>query len=292
MFLGIYSFTYDANQFTPANPWGTWIILVPVVGGLVVTFPGDEFRARGGAGAWRPRSHGRDLLSRRARSARGGGGEVRWPRPRRSVPAARSAAKAPIIQIGRLDRLDPGPDHPGWRRGSASRWWRPARGPASPPPFNTPIGRSHVRDELMLPEVSARTFPARGALRPDRDLIGRLFPGLQPAFSVPASPMLGTHAGSAVSLVALRHSRRSVRSGRRPGSFAACIGPKMCSSNIHNPYLRTVSAMLDWSAIYLFFRFFAILRRRFGYATIQAILAQQEGLRFGLLALLFGPAGR
>jgi CIC family chloride channel protein len=22
MFLGIYSFTYDANQFTPANPWG------------------------------------------------------------------------------------------------------------------------------------------------------------------------------------------------------------------------------------------------------------------------------
>src|ERR1700727_3399683 len=36
-FLGTLSLHYDANVFTPAGPWGAWIILAPVVGGLVVT---------------------------------------------------------------------------------------------------------------------------------------------------------------------------------------------------------------------------------------------------------------
>ena len=38
VFLGSFSFTYDANQFTPPGPWGPWIISVPVIGGLIVTF--------------------------------------------------------------------------------------------------------------------------------------------------------------------------------------------------------------------------------------------------------------
>ena len=35
-FNGKFSIFYDANQFIPASPWGPWIILVPVLGGLVV----------------------------------------------------------------------------------------------------------------------------------------------------------------------------------------------------------------------------------------------------------------
>src|SRR5208282_2566552 len=30
-FLGIFSFSYDANIFTPPGPWGAWIILAPVI---------------------------------------------------------------------------------------------------------------------------------------------------------------------------------------------------------------------------------------------------------------------
>jgi CIC family chloride channel protein len=37
-FLGHLSFTYDANLFTPMSPWGPLVILVPVIGGLGVTF--------------------------------------------------------------------------------------------------------------------------------------------------------------------------------------------------------------------------------------------------------------
>ena len=34
MFLGQFALTYDANVFTPASPWGAFVILVPVVGAV------------------------------------------------------------------------------------------------------------------------------------------------------------------------------------------------------------------------------------------------------------------
>jgi CIC family chloride channel protein len=37
-FLGRLSFAYDASHFTAASPWGALVILVPVLGGLVVTW--------------------------------------------------------------------------------------------------------------------------------------------------------------------------------------------------------------------------------------------------------------
>jgi len=37
-FLGSFSVPYDASVFTPVGPWGPFIILVPVIGGLIVTF--------------------------------------------------------------------------------------------------------------------------------------------------------------------------------------------------------------------------------------------------------------
>ena len=49
LFLGLFSWHYDANVFTPASPWGAWVILVPVVGALGVTFLVTKFapEARG-----------------------------------------------------------------------------------------------------------------------------------------------------------------------------------------------------------------------------------------------------
>ena len=49
LFLGQFSFRYDANLFTPVSPWGAGVILVPVLGSVVVTFLVTQFapEARG-----------------------------------------------------------------------------------------------------------------------------------------------------------------------------------------------------------------------------------------------------
>ena len=38
LFLGKFQFYYDANVHTLGNPWGPWVILVPVIGALVVAW--------------------------------------------------------------------------------------------------------------------------------------------------------------------------------------------------------------------------------------------------------------
>src|ERR1700746_1687577 len=48
-FLGEFAVRYDANIFTPPSPWGPFVILVPVIGGIGVTFLVTKFapEARG-----------------------------------------------------------------------------------------------------------------------------------------------------------------------------------------------------------------------------------------------------
>jgi CIC family chloride channel protein len=48
-FLGSYAINYDASLFTPPSPWGAFVILVPVLGGILVTFLVTNFapEARG-----------------------------------------------------------------------------------------------------------------------------------------------------------------------------------------------------------------------------------------------------
>ena len=36
LFLGKFAVSYNASLFTPADPWGPWVILVPVIGGFWV----------------------------------------------------------------------------------------------------------------------------------------------------------------------------------------------------------------------------------------------------------------
>ena len=63
LFLGRFSFYYDANLHTAASPWGAWIIAVPVLGAVGVAFLVKTLRARGQR-LRRARSDGRHLLSR------------------------------------------------------------------------------------------------------------------------------------------------------------------------------------------------------------------------------------
>jgi chloride channel protein, CIC family len=43
LFLGQFAFHYDAKIFTPASPWGPFVVLVPVAGAIVVTFLVSKF---------------------------------------------------------------------------------------------------------------------------------------------------------------------------------------------------------------------------------------------------------
>ena len=52
-FLGRFEIFYDASQFTPPSPWGAWVILVPVLGGIIVTFLVNNFAPRRAATACR-----------------------------------------------------------------------------------------------------------------------------------------------------------------------------------------------------------------------------------------------
>ena len=58
LFLGQFAVRYDANLFTPPSPWGAFVILVPVFGGIAVTFLITKFapEARGHGEAGREAS--------------------------------------------------------------------------------------------------------------------------------------------------------------------------------------------------------------------------------------------
>jgi hypothetical protein len=128
-FLKVFSFAYDASIFTPPSPWGAFVILVPVIGGLIVTFLIVNFapEARGHGvpevmdaiyykeGVIRPIVAVIKSLAWHFRSGPG----------RPSAAKVRSSRSAPRW-VRRSAKLFT------WRLGSVSRWSRPVPAPASP----------------------------------------------------------------------------------------------------------------------------------------------------------------
>src|SRR6202167_5790652 len=190
-FLGLFAIDYDASIFTPPGPWGAFIILVSVVGGLIVTFLITNF-------APEARGHGvpevMDAIYYKEGVIRPVVAVIKSLASALSIGTGAAVGReGPIIQIGaslgssigQIIRMAP------WQRitlGAA----RAGAGIAAT--FNTPIGGVMFAIELMLPEVSARTFLPVALSTGTATFIGRLFRGSQPAFFVPPSPTLGTHA--------------------------------------------------------------------------------------------------
>ena len=173
-FLGRLSPLYDASQFTPASPWGAGVILVPVVGGVAVTW----------------------LVSRFAPAAKGhgvpevmdaiyfGGGVIR---PVVAVVKSLASAIAigtgaavgregPIIQIGSALGSTLGQ----WLRMPASQriiLVASGAGAGIASTFNTPIGGVLFATELMMPEISVGTFLPVALATGTATFVGRLFFG-------------------------------------------------------------------------------------------------------------------
>src|SRR6202046_4449336 len=208
LFAGRFSLHYDANVFTAPAPWGAFVILVPILGAVAVTF----------------------LVSNLAPEARGAG--VREVRDaiyykggviRPVVALVKSLASAiaigsgasvgregPIIQIGsalgstlgQIVRMPVGQRIALVAAGAGA-------GIAST--FNTPIGGVMFAIELMLPEVSAETFLPVAIATGAAAFVGRrAFGGAPAAGPDPA-------AQRPRRLAAVRRARRPDR--RRGGRF-------------------------------------------------------------------------
>ncbi len=180
-FFGVFSLEERTQELTPIGPWGPWIILVPVVGGLGAIF----------------------LLRHFAPEARGGGvPEVmdaiyyRDGRIRPRVALVKSLASAlsigsgasvgregPIIQIGSTfgSGIAQALGLAAWQRFTLLAC---GAGSAIAATFNTPLGGVMFAIELMMPEVSARTFLPVVLATGTATYVGRLAYGAEPAFVV------------------------------------------------------------------------------------------------------------
>ena len=183
LFLGHWSFYYDFSVFTPPSPWGPWVILVPVIGAVGVTFIVNNF-------APEAKGHGVPEVMDAIYYNRG------VIRP--VVAVAKSLASAlaigsgaavgregPIIQIGSALGSTFGQVI---RMSMGQRIILVAAGAGAgiAATFNTPIGGVLFATELMLPEISVNTFLPVAIATGTATFIGRLFFGAQPAFSVPS----------------------------------------------------------------------------------------------------------
>jgi CIC family chloride channel protein len=183
-FLGTFSFEYDANVFDPPSPWGPFIILAPVIGGLIVVWLVRNFapEARGPGVA--------EVLDAIYYKS----GVIRMPVIFvKSVASALSIGsgasvgrEGPIIHIGsgigssigQLFRLPP------WQTITLVA---AGAGAGIAATFNTPLGGVMFAIELLLPEVSSRTFLPVVIATGAATYFGWLFFGFEPAFLVPVT---------------------------------------------------------------------------------------------------------
>jgi len=269
-FLGRFSVFYDANVHTLAGPWGAFIILVPVIGGMGVVFLVETF-------APEARGHGVPEVMDAIYYKEG--------RIRPVVAAVKSLASAlsigsgaavgregPIIQIGaslgstfgQFIRMET------WQRITLVA---AGAGAGISATFNTPIGGVMFAIELMLPEVSVRTFLPVALATGTATFIARLFLGLRPAFDMPPMSVLADHPAPLYAL--LLYAALGAAAGLAATGFIRGLHAMEATfQHIRNPYLRHAIGMLLVGT--LFYGLFCFAGHYFvegvGYATIQDVL--------------------
>jgi CIC family chloride channel protein len=283
-FLGRFSIGYDANLFTPPSPWGAFIILVPVIGGLAVTFLVTNF-------APEAKGHGvpevMDAIYYREGKIRPVVAAIKSLASAISIGTGAAVGReGPIIQIGASlgSSLGQFINMAPWQRITLVA---AGAGAGIAATFNTPIGGVMFAIELMLPELSARTFLPVALATGTATFIGRIFLGLQPAFLVPAA-LLNSDRPAGFSALLL-YALLGGFMGLAATAFIRSLGlAEKIFEAIRNPYLRHTAGMLIVGVLmYVLFRTAGhYYVEGVGYATIQAVLAGNLTWP-ALLALLF-----
>jgi chloride channel protein, CIC family len=184
MFLGHLAFDYNASLFTPDNPWGPLVILVPVIGGIGVTWIvsnyAPEARGHGVPEVMDAIYYGRGVIrpivavvkSIASALAIGSGAAVGREGPIIQIGSALGSTLGQIIRM---------------RAGQRITLVAAGAGAGIAATFNTPIGGVLFATELMLPEISVDTFLPVAIATGSATFLGRLFFGAQPAFTVPSN---------------------------------------------------------------------------------------------------------
>ena len=283
-FLGLFSIDYDASLFTPQSPWGILIILVPVLGGVIVTFLITNF-------APEARGHGvpevMDAIYYKEGVIRPVVALIKSLASALSIGTGAAVGReGPIIQIGaalgstfgQLIHMAP------WQRITLVA---AGAGAGIAATFNTPIGGVMFAIELLLPELSARTFLPVALATGAATFIGRIFFGIHPAFTIP--PDLLTSEQPATLPALLLFALLGCSIGLAATAFIRALSlAEALFEHIRNPYFRNAIGMLMVGVL-----IYVLLRTAghyyvegIGYSTIQAILS--GGLAMpALLAILF-----
>ncbi len=185
-FLGVFSATSDANHFDYTNPWGPFVILAPIVGGLIVVWMVQTF-------APEAKGHGVPevmyAVYHNKGDVRGVVAVVKSIASAISIGSGASVGReGPIIQIGASfgSTLARALGLPAWQKITLLS---AGAGAGIAATFNTPLGGVMFAVELLLPEVSNRTFLPVVVATATATSIGRLAFGLDPAFYVPAAAL-------------------------------------------------------------------------------------------------------
>jgi chloride channel protein, CIC family len=152
--------------------------------------------------------------------------------------------------------------------------------------FNTPIGGVMFAIELMMPEVSVRTFLPVAIATGTATFVGRLFFGQQPAFIVP--PPLENTGVSAALLLLLYVLLGAITGLAATGFIRGLHFVEDQFDKINHPYARHALGMLIVGIlVYLLqVNLGHYYVEGVGYATVQAIVFGQLASAW-LLALLF-----
>ena len=285
-FLQTFQFAYDSSVFTPFNPWGPWVILVPAAGAIGVTFIIVNF-------APEAKGHGVPEVMDAIYYNSG--------RIRPIVAVAKSLASAlaigsgagvgregPIIQIGSalgstLGQLIKMPS------GQRITLVAAGAGAGIAATFNTPIGGVMFAIELMLPEVSVNTFLPVAAATGMATFIGRLVFGPQPAFSVPAIDALPLAHPELALVTLLLYVLLGVLCGVAGALFIKTLHfAEDIFEKVPGRYTRHVLGMLLVGCLIygLHQKFGHYFVEGVGYSTIQSIL-NGWGAAAWMLGLLF-----
>ena len=283
-FLGSFAVNYDASLFTPPSPWGALVILVPVLGGVLVTFLITNF-------APEARGHGvpevMDAIYYKEGVIRPVVALIKSLASALSIGTGAAVGReGPIIQIGaalgstlgQLIRMAP------WQRITLVA---AGAGAGIAATFNTPIGGVMFAIELLLPELSARTFLPVALATGTATFIGRIYFGIYPAFAIPAQLLTSQQPATLPALLLFALLGGLI--GLAATAFIRTLSlAEDIFEHIKNPYLRNaIGMLLVGIVIYLLLRTAGhYYVEGVGYSTIQAILT--GGLDMpALLILLF-----
>jgi CIC family chloride channel protein len=283
LFAGQAVVHYDANIFTAPAPWGSLVILVPVVGAVAVTFLVTNF-------APEAKGHGvpevMDAIYYKSGVIRPVVALVKSLASAVAIGSGSSVGReGPIIQIGSAlgSTLGQIIRMPAGQRISLVA---AGAGAGIAATFNTPIGGVMFAIELMMPEVSVETFLPVAIATGTATFVGRWFLGDAPAFHVP--PLQAMAVDSSALLVLVLFAVLGALSGIGAAAFIRGLHlAEDLFDRIKSRYLRHMLGMLIVGVLmYLLLR---TLGQYYvdgvGYATVQAVLAGQLS-SFWLLGLL------